>query len=181
MKDHPVLPMPGRAVRDALRDDVIDQLRSKTLQQLVAERAAAMAAHEGEADPYLRRRKWALSRVHTDAELRAAMADLIARLGAGPSAVEPDALRGGSPEYTEASFWAAIGGINYVGSHGAGMASLAAEDIDWGDMIGTDTFGNEQDAQEFSDALDRAGIPNTGPVQGPDGEWRVHWVEAYSD
>jgi hypothetical protein len=181
MKDHPVLPMPGRAVRDALRDDLIDQLRSKTLRQVIAERAAAVTSHENEADPYLRRRKWAMSQIHTEAEVRAAIAEFIDALGRVPRPSEPDALSGEDIEYHTASFWEHIGGINYVGSHGGGMASLSPDDIDWGDQIGENEFSSEENAQQFADALDKAGIPNTGPVAGPDGTWKVHWVEGESD
>lgn len=181
MSDHPLLPQPGRAVRDALRDDLIDLLRTRTRRQVIAEKAAALRDYREETDPYLRRRKWALSRVHTAAELRRSIAEFMTSLEPLPRAPEPDALAGADTDWHTASFWEAVGGINYVGSVGGGRASLSPEDIDWGDQIGDSHFSSQENAQDFADTLDAAGIPNTGPVQGPDGTWTVHFVLASSD
>lgn len=181
MTDHPLLPLPARAIRDALRDDLIDQLRTKPRRQVITERVAAALARETEPDAYLRRRKWAMAQVHTRAEMRAAITEFVDALGPVPRPTEPDALNGEDITFRTASFWDAIGGINYVGTAGNGIASLNADDIDWGDQIGDASFSSQENAQEFADTLDAAGIPNTGPVQGADGTWLVHFVIAYSD
>jgi len=181
MTNHPILPQPGRAVRDALRDDLIDLLRTRTRRQVIAAKATSLRDYREEADPFLRRRKWSLSRVHTAAELRRSIAEFVAGLEPLPEAAEPDALTGAETDWHTASFWEAVGGINYVGSAGGGVSSLSAEDIDWGDLIGDSEFSSQENAQEFADTLDAAGIPNTGPVQGPDGTWTVHFVLASSD
>jgi len=183
MSLQPLLPRPSRAFRDAVRDDLIDQLRSKSVRRIVSEKAKAALDHKREKDPFLKRRKWALSLIHSEEEMRAAFDEFIRSLGSTSRPPEPDTIAGEDIEYHPASFWEAIGGINYVGSMGGGIASLSAEDIDWGDQIGDEEFSSQENAQEFANALDSAEIPipNTGPVAGPDGTWTVHFVVASSD
>ena len=181
MKHLPLLPVPSSRVRDALRDYVSDELRSRTRRQLIAEWTAGLANHRAERDPFLRRRKWALAQIHPKAELRAIMHEVLEGLGPLSSPEEPDPISGREITWHEASFLEAIGGINYVGAVGAGMATLAPEDIDWGDMIGAADFPTEDDAQAFSDALEAHGIPTSGPYLGSDGNWHVSFVMPESD
>lgn len=156
--------------------------------------------HEATADPFLKRRKWCLAQIHTRKELETVVREGLksfvglnglGELGAAGKASttgatktagqsgEPNVLYGNDPY--EADLFDAWFGIATLKHREGGTGWGSADDIDWGEELGDESFDNAKDALEFADQLTKDGIENTGVYLGADGRWHVTYDPNSSD
>lgn len=172
--------VPLRAfTREKLRDLLADKLRSKNVDQIISEMVDSLIDHEATADPFLKRRKWCLAQIHSRKALatvvREGLKSFVGLNGLG----EPDVLYGNDPY--EADLFDAWFGIATLKDREGGTGWGSADDIDFGEELGDESFDNVADALEFAEQLTENSIENTGVYLGADGNWHVTYDPNSSD
>jgi hypothetical protein len=174
---------PSRQKRhDAFRDGVIDLLRTRTRKQIVAEALRRFKNIKDEPDPMVRRYKWCMLQLHSAAELQEIIERRLDGLGRLPEPEEKDVASGLSGHWTiqEANLWEAIAG-GIADGHATGGGWGSADDVEWGEDYWDYSTDDIEDAQNMAEALDQAGVPNTGVYPGSDGNYHVAYDAYGSD
>lgn len=173
-----LVPLPTRA-RERVRDIFSDQLTNKTQDQIVKEMVDSLRDWASTSDPFLKRRKWCLSKLHTRADQERMVRAAIAGIGVPGGRDQADAIYG-TDLYEAELFDAWFGVVGFRDTEG-GTGWGGADDIDWGEQLGDESFDDVAAALEFSDQLTKDGIDNTGVYLGADGKWHVTYDPNGSD